>query len=767
MSFTNRFDSDEFPPLNMAVQMARSQAAPHDSSSSGGVVTKHEQLFSNFLKLTLNERRAKLDKVQYVESPKDFVRCRTGFRLQDYHRDLETLLNNLQVGDCGDFLNVFIEPIRSGLHENEVELLPDLILPHETWANKICIEIKFSPVENPTPMALRKFEQIFLHALYLPAFVIVIASPNSEQSHASIAAIVNQSILKAHRDVLVLFKVHTLADEIEGQSDLELASELTDSASNNPHDHYNDEHDYEGDLTPLDKSPTKVPPPKFTKNPCKTCNEPSTSTSSDTRWTALSDLADRRPVQFKDPVLTSWQQWCSISSHLSDDTRFGVCLTIEQDLPDNMEELNRWKGAPVRMVTVNANRFVRRSSNAPITMEFHCRQFIKSLVRANSLRTCIVLDGCSKENAREYLVYLDYLNYKMRTKKQDPLVSWNDRLQPPLQPLSSNLDSSTYGVFEMDSTKYIKYREAMVAALIKKTVDFRVQKSTRKTIVLMVLGAGRGPLVDCFIDAIKEVKSGHRYKIYALDKNASSVISLMYKLHNHWQDKTGLFEVEVVESDMRLWTPKEKADIIATELLGSFSDNELSPECIDGTWRFSTPDTISIPQEYSSYVAPIYSCKFRQELHRHKPFQADVYDQIYVDRLANFYLISEPQELFNFQHKDISKVPIDGQNERYKQLTFVSKVNVTCHGFIGYFRAHLYGDVEISTLAGHETPQMNSWFPAAIPLECPIDLPLGTRLDICFWRKESVNNVWYQWAVTHPQRTRPHSGEKMAMSKFI
>lgn len=30
----------------------------------------------------------------------------------------------------------------------------------------------------------------------------------------------------------------------------------------------------------------------------------------------------------------------------------------------------------------------------------------------------------------------------------------------------------------------------------------------------------------------------------------------------------------------------EKADILITELLGSFGDNELSPECLDGAVRF-------------------------------------------------------------------------------------------------------------------------------------------------------------------------------------
>ena len=44
-----------------------------------------------------------------------------------------------------------------------------------------------------------------------------------------------------------------------------------------------------------------------------------------------------------------------------------------------------------------------------------------------------------------------------------------------------------------------------------------------------------------------------------------------------WEEK-----VTVVHIDMRLWDAPEKADILVSELLGSFGDNELSPECLDG-----------------------------------------------------------------------------------------------------------------------------------------------------------------------------------------
>ena len=42
----------------------------------------------------------------------------------------------------------------------------------------------------------------------------------------------------------------------------------------------------------------------------------------------------------------------------------------------------------------------------------------------------------------------------------------------------------------------------------------------------------------------------------------------------------------IVHEDMRAWQPACKADILVSELLGSFGDNELSPECLDGAQRY-------------------------------------------------------------------------------------------------------------------------------------------------------------------------------------
>ena len=55
---------------------------------------------------------------------------------------------------------------------------------------------------------------------------------------------------------------------------------------------------------------------------------------------------------------------------------------------------------------------------------------------------------------------------------------------------------------------------------------------------------------------------------------------------------------------MRAWHPAEddRADIIVSELLGSFGDNELSPECLYSAQHLFKANAISIPCSYTSWV---------------------------------------------------------------------------------------------------------------------------------------------------------------------
>lgn len=125
----------------------------------------------------------------------------------------------------------------------------------------------------------------------------------------------------------------------------------------------------------------------------------------------------------------------------------------------------------------------------------------------------------------------------------------------------------------------------------------------------MVVGAGRGPIVSRVLSASESTERA--VKVYAIEKNPSALVILEGKRQSEWKGAG----VEVIGTDMRYWVPPQKADIVVSELLGSFGDNELSPECLDGALKTCLKEGgVCIPQSYTSYLEPISSGKLVHEI---------------------------------------------------------------------------------------------------------------------------------------------------------
>lgn len=110
--------------------------------------------------------------------------------------------------------------------------------------------------------------------------------------------------------------------------------------------------------------------------------------------------------------------------------------------------------------------------------------------------------------------------------------SYDDFLEIPLQPLYENLDAYTYEVFEQDPVKYLAYQKAIEQAVIDKVPESEIET---RTIILMVVGAGRGPLVRAAINAAENTK--RKIKIFVIEKNPNAVITLTALINEMWSDK--------------------------------------------------------------------------------------------------------------------------------------------------------------------------------------------------------------------------------------
>lgn len=115
--------------------------------------------------------------------------------------------------------------------------------------------------------------------------------------------------------------------------------------------------------------------------------------------------------------------------------------------------------------------------------------------------------------------------------------SFDDFLEIPLQPLYDNLDAYTYEVFEQDPVKYLAYQQAIERAVVDKVPETEIETHT---LILMVVGAGRGPLVRAAINAAEKTK--RKIKIFVIEKNPNAVITLTALINEMWADK-GKFEI--------------------------------------------------------------------------------------------------------------------------------------------------------------------------------------------------------------------------------
>uniref|UniRef100_A0A672LNB0 Protein arginine N-methyltransferase 5 n=1 Tax=Sinocyclocheilus grahami TaxID=75366 RepID=A0A672LNB0_SINGR len=424
-----------------------------------------------------------------------------------------------------------------------------------------------------------------------------------------------------------------------------------------------------------------------------------------------------------------------------------ICLAIEigADLPSDTL-IDKWLGEPIKAAILPTSIFLTNKKGFPVLSKAHQR----IIFRLFKLEAQFIFTGENRHNEkdlRSYLQYLEYLNQNRPAPNayEHFAKGYEDYLQSPLQPLMDNLESQTYEVFEKDPIKYSQYQQAVYRCLLDRVPEEQMETNVQ---VLMVLGAGRGPLVNASLRAAKQAK--RKLRVYAVEKNPNAVVTLENWKFEEWGD-----QVTVVSCDMREWTAPEKADIIVSELLGSFGDNELSPECLDGAQHFLKDDGISIPCSYTSFLAPLSSSKLYNEVRGCRERDKDPechFETPYVVRLHNFHQLADPKPCFTFVHPTT-----DMNNNRYQCLRFSIGCNSVLHGFAGYFEATLYKDVTLSIKPETHSPGMFSWFPILFPLKQPISLSCGDNVSVRFWRCNNGKKVWYEWAVTEPVCSAIHN----------
>ncbi|OTB04053.1 hypothetical protein M426DRAFT_59235 [Hypoxylon sp. CI-4A] len=543
-------------------------------------------------------------------------------------------------------------------------------------------------------------------------------------------------------------------------------------------------------------------------------------------------------------LFSSWDSWHTIRSICEYDARLHIALQLPRVLPEK-ELQTRWFSEPLQFLTLSPHTFQTNKSGFPVLGQHH-QEMIFSYLRLKNAPYFILCDvgpelaadpepqtltmndfptlseaaavqhvtsNSASKNYQEPNTYSAYLRHLER--QQEPfsylelntLSNFQDWLQSPLQPLSDNLESVTYEVFEGDPVKYNQYEAAITLAL-QNWVEFgKPTSSPDGEVVVAVAGSGRGPLVKRVLNASKKLNIPVR--VWALEKNPNAYVYLLRQNQVEWNNR-----VTVVKTDMRAWkgpplpssTPDEpaygKVDILVSELLGSFGDNELSPECLDGIQHVLAPEHgISIPASYTAHLSPIATPRIHADIQQRSlsgdenAFQTPWVVRLFaLDFVAQRGVPDRPrfQQAWEFAHplpqstldtvearragglvgggggSMAGSVGANDHNARHCHLTFVCRNRGVVHGLAGYFEAVLYeapaaedgeeegeeasteGKVELSILPENidrKSKDMISWFPIFFPFKEPLYFPPDTELEVSMWRQTDDSKIWYEWTV--------------------
>eukprot|EP00440_Ansanella_granifera_P057927 gb/GFBE01062794.1/.p1 GENE.gb/GFBE01062794.1/~~gb/GFBE01062794.1/.p1 ORF type:complete len:641 (+),score=91.35 gb/GFBE01062794.1/:1-1923(+) len=467
---------------------------------------------------------------------------------------------------------------------------------------------------------------------------------------------------------------------------------------------------------------------------------------------AVSEEDTFAPLALRVPTSSEgWLAWNRFRSLCDYHQRLCVALELTVDKATTDRELERWLAEPVRFVILSSSSFLLNKSGYPVLPK-RSKALLLQLFR---YKVQIVLSAPSGEasQASEHEGLQPRLAYLARLFQGLPSLteaerfghSHTDTLQAPLQPLADHLESETYELFERDPVKYERYEEAVYLFL-----KDQIAAGRSAPFCVMVLGAGRGPLVAASIRASRRAEV--EVSIWAVDKNPHAVHALRHRrrVEDGWDC------VQVVASDMRDWQAPRKADVIVSELLGSFGDNELSPECIDGAQRFLAENGVCIPQSYTASLTPVLAPGLWADARNGAAGggMADLETAYVVNFHHAFYPCSSIKDCFEFKHPNWALE----SNDRFCELEFEIEVDSTVHGFAGYFDCVLYASPNGSSSKISIHPKtfsdgMFSWFPMFFPLRNPEFCKKGTTIRSSWWRRHDPRKVWYEWALTEPAPT--------------
>lgn len=359
--------------------------------------------------------------------------------------------------------------------------------------------------------------------------------------------------------------------------------------------------------------------------------------------------------------ISGWEVYDKIKRVVSmQNSNPSVCLEIVGGDFDKIGELVRWKSENVAVLLLSKS-IVKWTITGKLALTNLHGDYVSSMI-FHGASVCLNLEDKFEDLNLDYFKYL-WTSQPHLTPNEQNRLNYRDVLQIPLQPLADDLDKGTYECFESDPVKYDLYYQA-INKFFAGRWDTIIKQDT-KIIRIALLGGGRGPIMDKILDAIALLDCAEEdFELTVVEKNPHATRTLQHKclVNPRWRNH----RVQIVKDDMRNWKPQHPVDLVVSELLGSFGDNELSPECLDPVMLNLKSTGVSIPTRYYSSLIPISSSKLWDSVQELKLPQSSFVVELFS---YHTFTLQQPLKCFDFIHSPSQEVKRDNlHNQRYSEV---------------------------------------------------------------------------------------------------
>ncbi|HVE73296.1 MAG TPA: 50S ribosomal protein L11 methyltransferase [Thermoanaerobaculia bacterium] len=244
-----------------------------------------------------------------------------------------------------------------------------------------------------------------------------------------------------------------------------------------------------------------------------------------------------------------------------------------------------------------------------------------------------------------------------------------------------------------------------------------IAKTVRPGDVVVDLGCGSGILSYFACEAGAS-------RVYAIDSTRMADVTSLMARHLGFADR-----VTVIQKESREVELPERADVLISETLGVTGfDEGIAGSAIDARARLLKPGAPIIPcrvgvslvpveleWDYDRHVAFWNEPRFGFDL---SPLRLFASNSIAFAHIRSGAYLAEPKEMFS--------LAIGEAADAAGHASFTAGRNALLHGFGAFFTATLVEGLTLSNQRARET----SWSQALLPLEVPVQVHEGDRIDV-------------------------------------